>query len=113
MTEIPTDILINAQLISWLRALIAKNMQLEHIFPIIVNNTLYLCWYSNQTAPARPVEASTDPIDCKDHLAFWNACIDDSKPALKFKLENTFSIRLVGDTQNTVRIYLEKLVAAF
>ncbi len=70
--------------------LLAENMQLEHIFSITLNDTLYLCWYSNQTAPSRPVEESTDPIDRK-HLAFWDECIDDSKPTVKFKLENTFT----------------------
>lgn len=71
------------------QTLIAENMQLEHIFSITLNDTLYLCWYSNQTAPSRPVEESTDPIDRK-HLAFWDECIDANKPSLKFKLENTF-----------------------
>ncbi|MGL2319766.1 DUF6176 family protein [Oenococcus oeni] len=50
---------------------------------------LYLCWYSNQTAPSSPVEKSTDPID-RQHVAFLSECIDPCQPSLKFKLEATF-----------------------
>ncbi|MGJ3707127.1 DUF6176 family protein [Levilactobacillus brevis] len=71
------------------RTLIAENMSLEHIFSITFDNTLYLCWYSNQTASANPVEQSADPID-RQHVEFWNECVDPDKPSLKFKLEATF-----------------------
>ncbi|WP_257875226.1 DUF6176 family protein, partial [Oenococcus oeni] len=40
---------------------------------------LYLCWYSNQTAPSSPVEKSTDPID-RQHVAFLSECIDSCQP---------------------------------
>ncbi|MFT8414068.1 MAG: DUF6176 family protein [Oenococcus oeni] len=71
------------------KTLIAENMRLEHIFSITFNGTLYLCWYSNQTARSSPVEKSTDPID-RQHVAFWSECIDPCQPSLKFKLEATF-----------------------
>jgi hypothetical protein len=72
------------------RTLINENMVSEQIFSLTINNTFYLCWYSQQTKPSQPVQQSTDPVDIK-HVQFWNECVDNSKPTLKFKLENSFT----------------------
>ena len=77
----------------------AENMQLEHIFSITIAQRLYLCWYSNQTAPGADVATSDNPID-QQHVAYWTECIDESVRPLKFKLQNTFVPPAMGQNLN-------------
>ncbi|KLI76460.1 MULTISPECIES: DUF6176 family protein [Lacticaseibacillus] len=69
--------------------LVPEHITVERIFSLTVNNQMYLCWYSEQTAPSPDVTESPNPID-KVHVAFWHECIDESVPSMKFRLENEF-----------------------
>ncbi|MEI5839029.1 DUF6176 family protein [Lacticaseibacillus rhamnosus] len=66
-----------------------EHIEVERIFSVSVNGRVYLCWYSEQTAPSPDVTQSPNPID-QVHVAFWEECIDDSAPRLEFKMENEF-----------------------
>ena len=66
-----------------------EHITVERIFSLSFNDRLYLCWYSEQTAPSPDVAESTNPID-QVHVAFWRECIDETVPSLKFRLENEF-----------------------
>ncbi|WP_179395455.1 DUF6176 family protein [Lacticaseibacillus absianus] len=71
------------------RTLIPEHLARESIFSITLNGRFYLCWYSEQTAPAPAVTDSQDPID-RRHVDYWQRCIDESVPPLRFSLENHF-----------------------
>lgn len=66
-----------------------EHIKVERIFSVSVNGRMYLCWYSEQTAPIPDVTRSTNPID-QVHVDFWKECIDEKAPRLEFKLENEF-----------------------
>ncbi|BAN74409.1 MULTISPECIES: DUF6176 family protein [Lacticaseibacillus] len=77
--------------------LVPEHITVERIFSLTFNNRMYLCWYSEQTAPSPDVAESANPID-KVHVAFWRECIDESVPSLKFRLENEFvNPNLIGN----------------
>lgn len=77
--------------------LVPEHITVERIFSLSCNNRMYLCWYSEQTAPSPDVEESSNPID-QAHVAFWRECIDESVPSLKFRLENEFvNPNLIGN----------------
>ncbi|WP_125703453.1 DUF6176 family protein [Lacticaseibacillus daqingensis] len=72
------------------RTLGPEHLQSESLFSATIGGRFYLFWYSEQTAPGQNVAASTDPIDVQ-HVAYWQACIDESVPPLQFTLENHFT----------------------
>ncbi|KRL41657.1 hypothetical protein FD45_GL000499 [Liquorilactobacillus nagelii DSM 13675] len=71
--------------------LVAEKLLLEQIFSLQLDDRLYLCWYSHQDGIGLPVSESSNPID-QQHVKYWQECIDEQMPALKFKLENTFQV---------------------
>ncbi|MCF6418479.1 DUF6176 family protein [Furfurilactobacillus milii] len=68
---------------AFLATLPAEKMLVESVFSTMIGNDLYLCWYSIQGDNPRPVEDSESELD-KRHVAYWEDCIDESVPSLKF-----------------------------
>lgn len=50
-------------------------MAYESVFKIIIENRLYLTWFSAQGSDHYDVRSSDHPID-QLHLKFWDECID-------------------------------------
>lgn len=78
------------------QTLVPEQLREELIFSTELNGRLYLCWYANAMGePAQAVSDSANPVDQK-HVAYWRACIDESVPSLRFKLENHFTNPTIG-----------------
>ena len=69
---------------AFLETLPAERMMVESVFSVNIGDDLYFCWYSIQGDNTRPVEDSENDLDRK-HVAYWEACIDESVPSLKFQ----------------------------
>ncbi|PSL50732.1 hypothetical protein B0H94_1024 [Salsuginibacillus halophilus] len=54
-----------------------EKMYVETIFREVVDNQEYLYWYSVEGEGGQAIEESNHWVDQK-HLAFWEACIDET-----------------------------------
>ena len=63
-----------------------EKMYVETIFREILDGIEYLYWYSAQGEDGQNVETSTHWID-KQHLKYWNECIDSEFQAVDFMPE--------------------------
>jgi len=75
-----------------LETLPGEHIHTESIFSLTLHQRLYLCWYDDQQPGGQPVTTSNHWLDQR-HVAYWNACIDDSQPVLHFTLENHFNLK--------------------
>ncbi|WP_225884225.1 DUF6176 family protein [Lacticaseibacillus mingshuiensis] len=69
--------------------LAGEHLRVEQIFSFELAGRLYLCWYTNGEDGGADVTASAASVD-RMHVAFWQECIDESVPSIKFALENSF-----------------------
>lgn len=63
-----------------------EKMYIETIFREVLNGDEYLYWYSVQGTGGIEVEESTHWID-KQHLAYWEECIDKAFRPVDLKTE--------------------------
>ncbi|MFT8710147.1 MAG: DUF6176 family protein [Sporolactobacillus sp.] len=70
---------LNAHMNDVLLTLDGEKMYIETIFREQDADAEYLYWYSIQGAGGNPVEKSDNWID-KQHLLYWQACIDSTYP---------------------------------
>ncbi|GEK29614.1 DUF6176 family protein [Furfurilactobacillus siliginis] len=68
----------------FLKTLPDEQMMVESIFTTTISGKMYLCWYSIQGENPRRVEDSDNELDRK-HVAYWEDCIDEQQPPLRFK----------------------------
>lgn len=74
------------------QTLVGEHLQTEQIFTVTIAGTLYFCWYTAATGESPDVTESADPID-QAHVKYWQDCVDERKPPLRFTLANDFQRR--------------------
>ena len=78
--------LLNDNMSSVLLTLNDEKMYIETIFREEIEGTEYLYWYSVQGKGGMEVQVSQHDID-KQHLAYWNECIDQDFRPIDLKTE--------------------------
>lgn len=63
-----------------------EKMYVETIFREVLNGEEYLYWYSVQGTGGNDVDESEHWID-KQHLAYWNECIDNTYTPVELQTE--------------------------
>jgi Family of unknown function (DUF6176) len=67
---------LNGRIDEALQTFDREQMKFEVIFREIIDGSEYLYWFSVQGEDGEPVATSPFDLD-KQHIAFWNECIDD------------------------------------